>query len=88
MIIFFILLIFKEKQLILFIFLYLILKHTKPNSILIDSFITYKQNIFFNFKKDLSLIKDKDFKNEITTKFSKETLIDDLISIYEMLVIF
>ena len=61
----------------------------KPNSILIDSFITYKQNIFFNFKKkDLSLIKDKDFKNEITTKFSKETLIDDLISIYEMLVIF
>ena len=53
MIIFFILLIFKEKQLILFIFLYLILKHTKPNSILIDSFITYKQNIFFNFKKDL-----------------------------------
>ena len=60
----------------------------KPNSILIDSFITYKQNIFFNFKKDLSLIKDKDFKNEITTKFSKETLIDDLISIYEMFVIF
>ena len=60
---------------------YLIFKYMKCNSILIDSFITYMKNELFNFKKEFQLIKE--YQDEEIAKISKETLVDDLIKIYE-----
>ena len=60
---------------------YLIFKYMKCNSILIDSFITYMKNKLFYFKKELPLIKE--YQDEEIDKINKETLVDDLIKIYE-----